>query len=101
LHGKAAVVDKQWTTIGSFNLNHLSSYGSIEMNVEINSTDFSEKLSTHLDDIISECEPVTSDTLKRRNGLFTNLLNWLSYQLVRVGLKIITYVPNRRFTNVD
>jgi cardiolipin synthase len=30
----------QWTTIGSFNLNNLSSYGSLEMNVEIKSTAF-------------------------------------------------------------
>jgi cardiolipin synthase len=37
LHGKAAVVDGNWT-IGSFNLNNLSSYGSLEMNVEIKST---------------------------------------------------------------
>jgi cardiolipin synthase len=29
----------QWT-IGSFNLNNLSSYGSLEMNVEIKSTAF-------------------------------------------------------------
>jgi cardiolipin synthase len=34
---KAAVVDGNWTTIGSFNLNNLSSYGSLEMNVEIKS----------------------------------------------------------------
>ena len=38
LHGKTAVIDGYWTTIGSFNLNNLSSYGSIEMNVEINSS---------------------------------------------------------------
>jgi cardiolipin synthase len=66
LHGKAAVVDQQWTTIGSFNLNHLSSYGSIEMNVKIDSPEFSKELSTHLEDIISQCEPVTSDTLKKK-----------------------------------
>jgi cardiolipin synthase len=38
LHGKAAVVDGNWTTIGS--TNNLSSYGSLEMNVEIKSTAF-------------------------------------------------------------
>ncbi|NTV47152.1 MAG: hypothetical protein HGB11_11665 [Chlorobiales bacterium] len=35
LHAKVATVDGRWTTIGSYNLNHLSDYGSIEMNVNI------------------------------------------------------------------
>ena len=38
LHSKAAVADNKWATVGSFNLNSLSCYGSIEMNVEIYSS---------------------------------------------------------------
>ena len=35
LHAKVATVDGKWSTIGSYNLNHLSDYGSIEMNVDV------------------------------------------------------------------
>jgi cardiolipin synthase len=51
LHGKAAVVG-QWTTIGSFNLNNLSSYGSLEMNVEIKSTAFASSYLEHLNEVM-------------------------------------------------
>lgn len=35
LHAKVAVVDRQWCTIGSYNLNDLSDLLSIEMNIEL------------------------------------------------------------------
>ena len=35
LHAKVATVDGIWSTIGSYNLNHLSDYGSVETNVDI------------------------------------------------------------------
>lgn len=96
LHGKVAVVDREWATVGSFNLNHLSSYGSIEMNAEINSREFSEKLATHLHHIISYSENITHDTLKNRKGIFTDFINWLAYRLIRIALIIVTYIPYKR-----
>ncbi len=97
LHAKAAVVDDQWATIGSFNLNQLSSYGSLEMNVEINSTAFTTNFKSHLNGVIAQCEEITFDTLKTKNGIVSKLINWLSYYLVRTGLIIVTYFPQKRF----
>ncbi len=93
LHGKAAVIDGEWTTIGSFNLNHLSSYGSIEMNVEVKSTGFSGILNTELEKVIFQCERVTENTLRTRKGIFTNIINWFSYRLCRVAAIMVTYIP--------
>ena len=97
LHGKAAVVDDKWATIGSFNLNHLSSYGSIEMNVEINSPTFSEHFSTHLKQVISQCEKITFETIKSKTGFNANIINWFSFHLMRTVLRIVTYLPYKRF----
>ena len=44
LHAKVATVDGKWSTIGSYNLNHLSDYGSIEMNVDILDNDFADNI---------------------------------------------------------
>ena len=41
LHAKVATIDGIWSTIGSYNVNHLSDYGSIETNVDILDEDFS------------------------------------------------------------
>ncbi len=101
LHGKVLVVDKKWATVGSFNLNHLSSYGSIEMNVGIHSTGFSEMLTSHLNLIITQCEKITNETLKIRRGIFANIANWLAYRVMRIALIIVTYIPFRRFFLID
>lgn len=99
LHGKAMVVDGKWTTIGSFNLNNLSSYASIEMNVEIYSELFSKTFQLQLNNIISQSQKITPETLKLKNSLFSKFINWLSYRLTRIIEIIITYLPYHRFNN--
>jgi len=97
LHAKVAIIDHKWTTIGSFNINHLSSYGSIEMNVEIQSTKFANDFEHELTSIIQQCVPITLETIKFKNGLFTNLINWVAYRTTRFILIVLTYVPYNRF----
>lgn len=96
LHGKAAVVDGYWSTIGSFNLNNLSTYGSLEMNAEIKSAVFSSAYSTHLKDIIRQCERITPECLKKRNTISSGFINWISYWAARMILSIVTYFPHKR-----
>ncbi len=99
LHGKVAVIDGNWTTIGSFNLNNLSSYGSLEMNVEINSDLFSKMFQAHLIEIIAQCQSITPQSLKTKNNLFTKSINFLSYCVTRIIEIIVTYTPYKRFNN--
>ena len=99
LHGKAAVIDGKWCTIGSFNLNNLSSYGSIEMNVEINSVSFSKMFQNHLAEIISECQNVTTESLKIKTNIFTKFNNLISYCFTRIIELLVTFTPHKRFYN--
>jgi cardiolipin synthase len=99
LHGKVALMDTKWVTIGSFNLNHLSSYGSIETNVGIESVTFAKTLASDLNNVISECEKITYETIKKKSYRFSIIANWFSYQFVRMTLIIITYIPYNRFMN--
>ncbi len=100
LHGKAAVVDKNWTTIGSFNLNNLSTYGSLEMNVEIKSTEFSNKFSMHLKEIIAECQRITPESLQKKTTIITSFINWISYWSARFILNLVTFFPQHRFKKI-
>ena len=97
LHGKSAVIDKKWTTIGSFNLNNLSSFASIEMNVGIHSEEFSKEYLLHLDTIMAQCKRITPETLKVTDGLSSKFINWSSYWMTRMIEIIITYLPHKRF----
>lgn len=96
LHGKAAIVDGEWSTIGSFNINDLSSYGSIEMNVEIVSPEFSTTVKFHLNKIIDQCQKISIDTYEISHGSFAKMINWFYYYLIRYGLIMITYLPYKR-----
>ena len=93
LHGKAAIVDHYWTTIGSFNLNNLSTYGSLEMNVEIKSIPFSNTYQAHLNDIISQSQRITPKSLERKS-IISNLKNYLSYCASRLILLFIKQKEN-------
>ena len=97
VHGKASVVDKKWFTVGSFNLNSLSCYGSIEMNVEIHSVEFAENLRANFEKVINECSEITKERLRQRAGLFNRLANWVSYQMVRTTMLLLTFLPHLRF----
>ena len=35
LHAKVAICDSEWLTIGSYNINNISAYASIELNVDV------------------------------------------------------------------
>ena len=97
VHGKAAVVDKKWSTVGSFNLNSLSCYGSIEMNVEIHSVEFAEILRADFEKVINECTEITKETLRQRASIFNKLGHWISYQMVRSTMLFMTFLPHLRF----
>ncbi|MFE3848750.1 phosphatidylserine/phosphatidylglycerophosphate/cardiolipin synthase family protein [Flavobacterium sp. LB3P45] len=99
LHGKTAVIDSYWTTIGSFNLNNLSSYGSIETNVEINSPIFAQMYQAHLNQIIAQCQKITPQTLAINNTILAKFTNWISYYSTRIIEIIVTFTPYRRFYN--
>lgn len=91
-HAKLAVVDQKWMTIGSFNLNHLSTYASIELNVDILSDPFVKKTAVYLDRIIDdECIEIFSN---RERNLITKARELLAYFLGRTLLKTITFFPN-------
>lgn len=94
LHGKAAVIDHEWSTIGSFNLNHLSTYASIEMNVEVQSKEFSETFSRHLYEVISRCEPVSP---QEKSSLMNQFLNWCSFRLLRMTSFVLTVFSYHRW----
>ena len=97
VHGKAAVVDNKWATVGSFNLNSLSCYGSIEMNVGIHSIEFAKNLRADFEKVIGDCSEITLGALKQRAGIFNRLADWVSYQVVRTTMFFLTFLPHLRF----
>jgi len=60
LHGKVMQVDGHWSTLGSYNINRLSRFRSLELNVDIVDPDFNRRFFLHLDDLLlRQCTEIT------------------------------------------
>jgi cardiolipin synthase A/B len=97
LHAKVATVDGKWSTIGSYNLNHISDYGSIEMNVDILDSAFTGKFDKILLDIIkNDCRQVTYQEYLRRKTWSSQLSGWMSYQMIRLLMRLMAQMTSRK-----
>lgn len=90
LHAKVVTVDGIWSTIGSYNLNHLSDYGSVETNADIFDIRFAEYFEEILTDIIvKDCREITIQEYTKRKTWFFQLFGWISYQLIRFFMRVM------------
>jgi cardiolipin synthase len=97
LHAKVAVVDGKWTTIGSYNMNHLSDYGSVEMNVDVLDEQFAAQFEEILMGIIKkDCRQVTFEEYTHRKTWFFQLTDWFSYQMIRGLMRIMFALAAKR-----
>jgi cardiolipin synthase len=99
LHGKAMLVDGSWSTIGSFNLNNLSSYASIEMNVGIESPAFAAFFEKELHQVLLQCQKITIESFQTKNTIVSKITNALAYFITRGIEIIVTYLPYKRFNH--
>ncbi len=97
LHAKVAAVDGKWCTIGSYNLNHISDYGSIEMNVDVMDTAFTLKFEKLLTEIVRhDCRQITFEEYLRHRTWFSQLRGWMSYQMIRLLMRIMAQMTSRK-----
>lgn len=97
LHAKVATVDSKWSTVGSYNLNHISDYGSIEMNAEILDTAFTENFEKILLKIIkNDCRQVTTEEYLKRRTWYSRLRGWFSYQMIRFLMRLMAQMTAKK-----
>lgn len=83
LHGKVAVMDDEWATVGSSNLDPMSLSFNLEANVIIRDRRFNEVLSANLQKLMcSACSEVTQQTLGELQG-WEKLRSFLAYHFTR------------------
>jgi len=95
LHGKLAVVDNKWVTIGSYNLNHLSEYSSIEMNVEVLDVPFATHTQHTLSALLAQSTAVTADTYSHERSIADKFLDWMSYVFARWLMFFLFFLVKR------
>lgn len=92
LHGKMATRDKKWVTIGSYNINDISAYASVELNIEVNDAELATLVQEKLETVIkNDCVPVTVEEYNKKYHLFQRFIQFCAYWLVRVMVYIFTF----------
>lgn len=90
LHAKVCVIDRKWVSIGSHNLNHLSEFISVEMNVDVLDSGFGLDVAESLFDIIhTRCEEVRRDEFSRKYSVFRHLCNRIAYTIISYSMRIL------------
>ncbi len=91
LHAKVAVVDGQWATVGSSNIDVFSLLLAREANVVIDDSGFATQLRQRLEHAICDGATELRPNDWRRLSLLQRALNWVSYQLVRLAIGFAGY----------
>ncbi len=92
LHGKVAVYDGQWATIGSYNVNIISAYASIELNIDVNNRDFAVMLDQKLEKIIQEdCVLITKEDFNLHNNILYRLWEQICYWFISFLFFLFTF----------
>ena len=66
LHSKTAVIDGEWSTIGSYNMDHRSYLYDLEVNAIIYGREFGEKVKRVFIDDLKDCRKIELDKWKER-----------------------------------
>lgn len=92
LHGKMAVRDTEWVTIGSYNVNDISAYASIELNLEVKNTEFARDTQHKLETIIrNDCTIVTEEYIENTYHFIQRAVQYSAYLIVRILYYLFTF----------
>jgi len=92
LHAKVTVSDSSWVTIGSYNVNNISAYASLELNMDIKNKVFALTTEKELEGIISEhCKQITKANYASSTNFFKRLWQRFCYNFINNVLNLITF----------
>lgn len=92
LHGKMAVCDGMWLTLGSYNVNNISAYASIELNLDVHNPVFAKQVEEHIEAILQmDCRKITEQEYRRNDTFFNQFVQRSAYDIFRIILFIFTF----------
>jgi cardiolipin synthase len=103
LHAKIATYDGKWATIGSYNVNNISAFASIELNLDVKEERFAKSMQHHIEHVIRhDCARITEEDYRTRYNFLKRIYQQGCYQVVRVLFFLFTfYFKQRSFKSAD
>lgn len=92
LHAKIAVADDEWFTVGSYNVNNISAYASVELNLDVREQKAATETRNMLEKVIrEECIRITREMHLQTKNPFKQFVRWCSYQFIRIVFFLFTF----------
>lgn len=90
VHAKVMTVDEKWSTVGSYNLNYISEYNSIELNVNVADSNFAKQIKNELNSLIeNDCIKINKEVYFSAQTFFTRIRHQINYTIVRILFRIL------------
>jgi cardiolipin synthase len=100
MHAKVAVIDEQWSTVGSSNLDPFSLLLSLEANVVVDDKNFAGTLKRSLEKSIAGGAHQIQPKIWKNQPIWLRMVSWLCYGLVRVMTGMTGYAPGKDSGNM-
>jgi len=92
LHGKLSMYDDKWVTAGSYNVNFISAYASIELNLDVADEQFAKKVKHTIEGIIrKDCIEITESEYGKKYNIFQRSIHKISYDLIQMIFFLFTF----------
>lgn len=97
LHGKLTTYDSKFVTIGSYNVNNISAFASIELNLDVLNKPFAESTELLLREIIEkDCKRITKEEFEKYNSLLKKIWQKICYEIIRIVFYLFTFYFKQR-----
>lgn len=101
LHGKMATYDGRWATVGSYNVNNISAFASIELNVDVQQPECVQIIQGELKEIIrNDCVEVTVEEYRTHYHALQRLVQYASYEIIRLIFYLFTFYFKQRTRSI-
>jgi len=92
LHGKMAAYDGIWMTNGSYNVNRISAYASVELNIDVRNNEFAASVESDLEAIIRDhCVRIDPASYFHHHHWRQRLRQWAAYETIRILFFLFTF----------
>ncbi|MDT8380507.1 MAG: cardiolipin synthase ClsB [Desulfotignum sp.] len=95
MHAKVAVIDEQWSTVGSSNLDPFSLLLALEANVVVDDKNFAGALKRSLEKFMAAGARQIRPNLWNLQPIQRRMVSWLCYALVRFMTGMTGYAPGK------
>jgi len=96
LHAKVGLTDSKRMTIGSYNINNISAYASVELNLDVRNKPFVASVKEQLEHILrNDCVEITAAQYRADTGRLKRLWQYCCYRLIKMILRLFTFYFKR------